>query len=651
MNPALAVATALAVLLPALGMRRWSQRRSCDALEVAVATACGPVAAVPLLWVAATQLRIGAGAALIAGTLAAALMWLACSAPTIAPRSPRPGAVRALVFTTVAWLVLCALVFVPYGLARPDGVHRMAMSDWQKHLMLATEMTVHDEFPPANPFLRGAGPSPYYHGFHLLAANLARAAGGESAIYASLLALMLFSAALVPLTVYVVARGMFDWPGVARTAALGATLLAGFDLLVLLLHMAVNALTVWGGEWTLSGIRELVPSTHLDYWLHHNQRQFSAPYLAAVWAPQHVLAACAGVLGFHWLSRPTVGGENRLDAIPAAMLLAATPMLSAYVGLAVASGLTVAFVVATTPAERRRWLATGAVASLLALPFLRLGASASSGLALAPSAAGSWRNGALFATLFGDGLVPRLLDTPSVYVFDFGILGVLAGLGVMALRGAPQRAHRTRGLVMAATILILAALVRPPVGGPNNLYARGLLPAWLLLAPFAAAEWQRRRNVAWRVAAGVCLCGTLYAAMGTFLEGYLFWASPTAAVQTARAVNERSSPNDIVAMPAKQLPGHAYWLRRSVVLYDERHARLFGASAEQVAETEIALQQALAAQPPSNAARQFEALGASIVLLPATSAVRSWERSPCFTEIHRDSEWLAVRVNGACQDD
>ncbi len=651
MSLAASATAALALLLPAWGMYRWSQRRGDEVLEVAIATAFGPVAALPLLWIVATQLRIGTLPTLLAGSLAAALMWLATDGPMSRPKPARLGAIRSLVLTTLASLLLCAVAFVPHGLERRDGVHRMAMTDWQKHLMLAGEMTLHDEFPPANPFLRGSGASPYYHGFHLLAADLARAAGGASAIYAALLALTLLTAAAVPLTVYVVANGLFDWPGVARLAALGATLLAGFDLLVLLLHTAVNAITVWGGELTLSGLRELVPSTHLDYWLQHNERQFSAPYLATVWAPQHVLAACAGVLGFHWLSTKPHVSNNRLDVVPAAMLLAATPMLSAYVGLAVASGLAVAFAVATTSAERGRWLSAGVVALLLALPFLRLGASGASGLQLAPSAAGSWRNGALFTALLGDGVATRILDTPALYVLDFGIIGILAVLSIRTLRGTSPSAHRTRALVLAGTIVVLAALVRPPVGGPNNLYARGLLPVWMLLAPFAAAEWQHRRNLAWRFAAAVCFAGTLYAAVGTFVEGYLFWASPATAVRTARAVNERSAPDDVVAMPVAPLPGHAYWLRRSVAMYDERHARLFGASATQVAQVEAALRQAYAAESPSSAAQSFEALGASIVLVPSDAAVRAWERSDCFSELYRNSEWLAVRVNGACQDD
>ena len=521
MTLAAPVATLIGFLLPAWAMRRWSQRRGDGVLAVAAATTCGPLAAIPLLWLTASQLGIGASSLLLAGTLTAGLVLLATSARTSGPEPPPPGAVAALIRVTLASLVLCAVAFAPYGLQRQDGVHRMAMTDWQKHLMLAGEMTLHDEFPPANPFLRGSGPSPYYHGFHLLAANIARAAGGAAALYAALLALTLFTAAFVPLTVYVVARGFFDWPAVARTAALGATLLAGFDVLVVVLHTTTNAVTVWGGELTLSGIRELIPSTHLDYWLHHNERQFNAPYLAVIWAPQHVLAACAGVLGFHWLSWKSRASGRRLDVLPAALLLAATPMLSAHVGLALATGLLVAFVAATTTAERWRWLSAGALAALLALPFLRLGATASSGIVLAPSAAGSWLNGALLTSVFGDGIGARIIDTPAVYLVDFGIVGVLALLSVRALRQLPASPHRTRGLVMMGTILILAALVRPPVGGPNNLYARGLLPVWLLLAPFAASEWQRRRSVVWQLGAAVCLAGTLYAATGSFLEGYL----------------------------------------------------------------------------------------------------------------------------------
>ena len=104
-------------------------------------------------------------------------------------------------------------------------------------------------------------------------------------------------------------------------------------------------------------------------------------------------------------------------------------------------------------------------------------------------------------------------------------------------------------------------------------------------------------------------------------------------------------------MPVTRLPGHAYWLRRSVVIYDERHARLFGATAAQAAATSDALRRAYAARSPESAARAFQALGATIVIVPTRSVPGSWNRSGCFSVLHRDPDWLAARVNSSCQAD
>ena len=53
----------------------------------------------------------------------------------------------------------------------------MAMTDWYKHLITTSALSAADAFPPANPFLNSADAAPYYYGFHLVAAAMARVAG------------------------------------------------------------------------------------------------------------------------------------------------------------------------------------------------------------------------------------------------------------------------------------------------------------------------------------------------------------------------------------------------------------------------------------------------------------------------------------------
>ena len=50
------------------------------------------------------------------------------------------------------------------------------MTDWYKHIVITTALSSADAFPPSNPFVHGVEPAPYYYGFHLVAASIARLA-------------------------------------------------------------------------------------------------------------------------------------------------------------------------------------------------------------------------------------------------------------------------------------------------------------------------------------------------------------------------------------------------------------------------------------------------------------------------------------------
>ncbi len=626
---------------------------------------------------------------------------------------------------SLAFAVLVYVPFLSYGLQRADGVHRMAMTDWYKHLMTATALASADVFPPPNPFLQSVDAAPYYYGFHLVAASTARLAGvvpgplaAGDLIYLSLLVLTLATALATPFVAYAVARTILGGKGpggeepgsggpsgaggsgaggsgggetvlsAPLVAACGATLLAGFDLIPMGFDALMNLARgeVAGGG--VAGLRAAIPSTHLDYWVHHNERQFNAPLLTTAWAPQHMAGVLVALVIVHLLlcrQRSATGpegsgvqarGESRAgEWLFPALLLAGLPALSAYVALGLVVGVAGAALLETarlkappwrTPAWEI-WAASAAASALFAAPVLFvLGRGDGHGLVVHVSSAGGWVNGAFASALFGPGLLANLIDSAAVYTVEFGVLGVLAVLEARRLwRGDGLRGHRGHVLALVLSVVLLVTFVRPPVGGPNNLYARPMVLVWFLLAPFAAVyfvrSWGGRhvsatadRRGRWIAGAVVlCLLATAYAAVGVVLEGVMFWAAPAGVVEATRWLNANAPAASVVAVhPDDFHSSFGYWLRRPLFLADERHARLFGAAKGEYDESAEALRAAYAAGP-GQAAAEFDALGVTHVILgPAASGRASWLDSPCFAITYREAGWIVAGRSGeACTQD
>src|SRR5205823_9435792 len=141
-----------------------------------------------------------------------------------------------------------------------------------------------------------------------------------------------------------------------------------------------------------------------------------------------------------------------------------------------------------------RWIEASFLALLIAAPIL-MTLKGSVGQHVAPlvlrvSSAGTLRNGAVFTSLFGDEQWARLLDTPAVLVFQFGMVGVLGTLGVVRRFREGRWDDLARGHAASAiAVLTLLVLLRPPVGMDNNLGFRPMLLVWSLLVPFAAEAW------------------------------------------------------------------------------------------------------------------------------------------------------------------
>ena len=133
------------------------------------------------------------------------------------------------------------------------------------------------EVPPPNAFLADARAAPYYYGFHLIAAAIENV-GRIGSTFWLLLAFTVLTAAAYPVVLFVVARDLFDDTRRAVTAAIGGSFLAGFDAAVWVAHAARDTLSAWPLPAGPAGLRAAVPMTSIDFWIHHNERQFTGPY-------------------------------------------------------------------------------------------------------------------------------------------------------------------------------------------------------------------------------------------------------------------------------------------------------------------------------------------------------------------------------------
>ena len=580
------------------------------------------------------------------------------------PRTSR-HTLALLLLVSLLFTALAAVAFTPYGLERADGVHHMGMTDWHKHLVVASALSSTETMPPRNPFLYTASSGPYYYGFQLLGAAVHRAAGGSVDVFVALLLLTLMVAAALPFVLYVLARGLTGNSRVALVAATGGTLLGGFDMAVMAIHAVADIVGAWPLPAGLAGFRAAVPSTQLDFWSHHNERCFNPPYVATIWAPQHMLAVLISLLVIHTLRRR----DDRPDR-PAygylfpALMLAALPAISSYVAMALAVGaLSIIFVEAWR--ERRmpwrvdsfaRWGYAGLLAAALAAPvlygFTRVGASGR--LTLHVSSAAGWQNGAFATAIFGDHQWSRLLDTPAFYIMELGIVGLAGAAGVWLLwRNRSGNRAMAEASVLVAAILVLITVVRPPVDGPNNLFARSMLIVWALLAVFAADVWVRYCEGRWQSWALVVVCAVAvpYAALGVTLEGTLFWPTDSDFLAAAHSINTETLSESVVAIhPDDETPAFGYWLRRRQVATYERVALLLGATSEEFQKTQQALREAYGSTDAAMAEGRFADLGADLIVVDRARSIAAplWAHRPCFELLHEGERFDVYWRNSEC---
>ncbi len=364
------------------------------------------------------------------------------------------------------------------------------------------------------------------------------------------------------------------------------------------------------------------------------------------------------------------------------------PALSAYVAIGLAFGVGGA---ALGESVRKRclpwrttawqlWLVPGTVAIVLSLPVaVVLASGPGPRFVVGVSAAGGWVNGAVLSATFGAGVLTNIADSVAVYFVEFGVLGLLAVLEIRRhWKKGRLEPHQRHVIAMVVAIVLLVTFVRPPLDGPNNLYARPLVVVWFLLAPFAAMRLARaagfvirtggvgegdhallsraRRprgagNAAWTMAAILlCLLASAYALIGVVLEGAMFWSTPPATVEAARWINRNAPASAVVAVhPNEFEPAFGYWLRRPILLADERHALLFGAAPEVYERAAAELGEAFASESPEVGAARFDGVGGGYIVVGADRLANRWGRRPCFEVVHTNERWEIVRrTTGSC---
>lgn len=446
------------------------------------------------------------------GRDAVVAMTAACVAAALFAMRGRTEALRSPPVSLVVAVVLAALLaWVPAASVLPkatgEGV-TLAASIFDHSKIAMVDGMARSGVPPLNPFVHAADTPDrlaYYYLWHFGAAMFAvltGASGWEA------------DAALTWFTGFASLLLM-----IGLALRLGAGRAAPFLVLVLAASASVRSLLD-----ALPIAALLKGASGLGGWL-----------FQTAWAPQHVASATFVVLACLALARLADGG-GWFAALLFGLLAAAGYQTSIWVGgvtFAAAAIAIALFLLSNLEAPRRagfavRVGAAGALALSLSLPFLLDQAS------VAAARGGGFPVALSPVKVLGASVPATLrawLDIPAYWLVylpvEFASFYAAGAIGLFMLVRERRTAVMPLALLVAASLAV-AGLLRSTVAWNNDLGWRAVLPALLLLVPFAAAALSRGSTALSRVAGTVSAAGVILALPYTLeLAREDLFASPT----------------------------------------------------------------------------------------------------------------------------
>jgi hypothetical protein len=298
------------------------------------------------------------------------------------------------------------------------------------------------------------------------------------------------------------------------------------------------------------------------------------------WAPQHLASATCVVLACLALVRLAEGG-GWFAALLFGLLAAAGYQTSIWVGgvtFALAVSAIVLFLLPSLEPKRRAGFvvkvgAAGALALLLSLSFLLDQAS------IAAARGGGFPVALSPVEVLGAPVPAKLrawLDVPAYWLvylpIEFASFYVAGLIGLWVLVKERRSAVMPLALLVVASLAV-AGLLRSSVAWNNDLGWRAVLPALLLLIPFAAAVVSRGSAIPARVAGTAAAAGVILALPYTLeLMREDLFASPTPserafaeapalwqAVQSHASIDERVANNPAFLADATPWPINISW--------------------------------------------------------------------------------------------
>lgn len=505
----------------------------------------------------------------------------------------------------VALSMIVLLSAAPYLQIRfQDLIIAPTVNDWPKHFSVSW-LIQETGIPPKNLFYWPYREQnfTYYYFFHILVAALST--GGKGALSVLNAYVLVHATGIVAFigSVTVLTKAIVR----NERALLFSTLfLFGIGGLELLTGIPATTSVIVQDGWSLTALKSLYNGLTCE------AGPLSSLFDFYVWTPHHL---AAGMVYALWLVLNIFMARGIRFIIITAFLMFALIGFSVYVAIPIFLALIplVGLEIASQVNRQgngirwRRgvnviasWMAIGVLFLVIAYPYLRdlsgVADAETAGVLFHISSNGdSWKVGALFVPWLGDTPIHRLLDAPTHYILDIGLLLILGGLGVyfdrryafLAYNSEEQSVQHWRKarfiIIMAAFFSLLITLFMSSRGAVlgftcNDLRMRAILPLLIGLVVFSGIALNKLVNDQRRLIMTIVITMML---LGAAQTGWMFIRTSVIRFVTRTGIGseelaaysflkENTPPDSLVQGD----PGRELYRDRPLHIYSNRLSRV-----------------------------------------------------------------------------